>query len=111
MQIDIAGTARFRRTVAALQRRAQRVSFLPAPGEIVVGALECRLAKESFHTESRSSGVGASIGAFGVRVGGGAGRATSERVRDGLRTDDIGDLVITTSRIVFIGESAPSICH
>lgn len=103
MQIDIEGPAGFRRAVAFIQKRKLKVSFLPAAGETVVGALECRVAKESFHTETRSSGVGASIGAFGVRVGGGTGRSTGERVRDGLRTDDIGELIITTRRMVFIG--------
>ncbi|WP_206475284.1 hypothetical protein [Microbacterium sp. KRD172] len=66
--------------------------------------LECRVANESFHPESRSSGVGASVGTFGVRVGGGFGQSTSERIRDGLRTDDVGELVITTTRMVFIGD-------
>ena len=103
MQTDIEGPAGFRRAIAAIQKRKTKVSFMPAPGEEVFGALECRFAKESFHTESRSSGVGASVGAFGVRVGGGSGRSTSERVRDGWRTDDVGELIITTTRLVFIG--------
>lgn len=103
MQFDIEGTGRFRRAVAAIQKRAPKVGFMSADGETVFGALECRVAKESFYTQSRSSGMGASVGAFGVRVGGGAGRSTSERVRDGWRTDDVGDLIITTTRLVFIG--------
>lgn len=105
MQIDIEGPAGFRRAVAALQKRTPKVAFLPAAGETIVASLECSTVKESFRRESYSTRSGGSVGALGVRVGGGSSQSTSQRVSEGLRPGDHGELIITTDRVLFLGNN------
>lgn len=76
---------------------------MPMKDEQVFASLECHTSKETFRTERYGSGSGGSVGAFGVRVGGGSYGSTSQRYSNGFQPDDRGELVITSERIVFVG--------
>ncbi|MDW4572596.1 hypothetical protein R8Z57_07360 [Microbacterium sp. M3] len=103
MPLELEGTRSFKRACTQLQSRAARAPLMPMKDEEVFASLECHTSKETFHTERYGGGSGGSIGAFGVRVGGGSHHSTSERYSNGFQLDDRGDLVITSERVVFVG--------